>query len=909
MTMSMQRGPLTIAISVWCVLAGCSDDLGLSGYIFACVQDSECGAGWVCNPSTKVCELADTKDVDAPDGNGCSAKDLGTPEWAEGEGVLHVTDVGVDSITIEWEAAELPDAPECLLSEVRYRFCTIPTHMVNGDSVCDSPATKQVTGPDPGLSTQINNLPQATQYTIAIQACVNFDEDDQNAQCTQEVTASAITTSDQTVRSMMAAVDHSCAVLVDGSVWCWGSMSNYLLGNSVGSGFTEVPQRVQKRKTKPSAPVSYLDQVVKVAGGNSISCALRADGTVWCWGRLVGGPAGEINVLKAGEAREIDGLVGVVDLAASVATVVPVGHICALTVEGHVVCWGDNLNGQMGISPAEAAFLTGPIQVPNLVNVPVQQVGAGIGHTCALVDGEVQCWGSTSKGQTGVELGEPPNVTDVTDVTIVGEDGLGITARSLSVGAYHTCVIGEADTLHCWGGRDYGLFDGVVGTNEFFNYIPLEFALETIEKLSAGFGYNCVHDFENQWSCWGFNTLAQLGTGLYRGEYEKIKPTDKKPVDFSNAFGQEADETVVLSVVAGHSHACGTSHRGQGVCWGSKIGVKPSDPPQVLTTPQLVDGLVGPMNARTIAAAGNVSCALRADGEMRCWGEGDSEEANRNGSALIVTPDIVCVDTSSQVNCDTGFWDNDEMFSEGTVAPFLQKPQVKPETLVSNGKYVCALQVGGLASCEGSTDHELVSSTPDSQRFVSLTMGKKHVCGLQADNRVFCWGNNVHGQLGSTTGSVVKKVDPDGSGEEPIRARQISAGVNRTCAVLVDGSVYCWGQTQFDEPDQVGTFKPPGNKDFVSVALLDQGYCVLDATGKVECLPEDVEATSDGDNEGFLTDPTFPVPAIELVAGARHACVLLADGTVQCWGVNDEDQSGCDDVEWCATPTTIPLTD
>ena len=933
----MPRGPLIIALSVWCVLAGCSDDLALSGYTFACVEDSECGAGWVCN-LTKECELADTsiadvdiddsdvsdtKDVDAPDGNDCTPNDLDWEEdllWEDVETALQIKEVTPQTLSISWEPALLEEFPECQ-GQIWYRICVMPTVLYSAAS-CDERGAVLVTDPNPGLSTTLTGLAPATEYTVSIRGCVDHGPEDEPACGHQTAYAVATTTSDQTVRSMMAAVDHSCAVLVDGSVWCWGSANGYKLGNGQSGAQSVVPQQVQKDNTSTGEKVSYLDQVVKVVGSATFSCALRGDGTVWCWGSLEVPGIADGTVLSQGNASPIDGLVGVVDLTASVATVKPYGHICALTVDGTVSCWGDNLNGQMGIPPAEAAVVLGPTPVPNLKDVSVQQVGAGIYHTCALVDGEVQCWGSTEKGQTGVELGVPPNVTDVTDVTIVGEDGLGITARSLSVGANHTCVIGEADTLYCWGARDYGLFDGVAGTNESPNYTPLEFALEAIEEMSAGFGFNCVRDRKGVLSCWGFNSLGQCGNDLY-----SELPKKEVPLSAMMAVDLSEDE-VVMNVVAGHSHACASTHLGKGYCWGDNQWGQVGTPPKevegkpIETTPRLVDGLEGPMGARTIAAAGNVSCALRADGEMRCWGEGDgdSEGYNLTGSALIVTPDIVCVDTSSQVNCNSGFWDDDAMFSEETVAPFLQKPQVKPETLVSNGKYVCALQVGGLALCEGPSDpHKLVSGTPTDRHFVSLTMGAEHVCGLQADNQVFCWGNNDFDQLGSATGDVVNPVNLDGSGGGAIRALQISAYGNGTCAVLVTEGLRCWGNGMehlsyfvfedfMDEAVKVVLLEP-----WVKGGGSDQsGLCVLTVRGVVECyellgLSSDLTFSYGGDD----------VPAIDLVAGTAHACMLLADGTVQCWGANDHQQSGCDGSDddgdgggmHCAKPTTISLTD
>ena len=87
--------------------------------------------------------------------------------------------------------------------------------------------------------------------------------------------------------------------------------------------------------------VTGLTEVIQIAAGAEHACALRADGTVWCWGRNQYGQAGNDTVDRAAPAA-VAGVSGAVALGVGTNT------SCAIKSDGTAWCWGRNNSGQLG---------------------------------------------------------------------------------------------------------------------------------------------------------------------------------------------------------------------------------------------------------------------------------------------------------------------------------------------------------------------------------------------------------------------------------------------------------------------------------------------------------------------------------------------------------------------------------
>jgi alpha-tubulin suppressor-like RCC1 family protein len=177
---------------------------------------------------------------------------------------------------------------------------------------------------------------------------------------------------------------HSCARKTDGSLWCWGSNEFGQTGNG----------KTGSSQTAPAQVTALANATAAVAAGDQHTCALKNDGTLWCWGRNVEGQLGDRSNTDRSDPVQIT------SLGAEVAEVAAGSwHTCARKIDGTLWCWGSNLIGELGIG--STADRNAPVEVAALAQ-QVRSVACGERHSCAVKsDGSVWCWGSALYGQLG----------------------------------------------------------------------------------------------------------------------------------------------------------------------------------------------------------------------------------------------------------------------------------------------------------------------------------------------------------------------------------------------------------------------------------------------------------------------------------------------------------------------------
>jgi alpha-tubulin suppressor-like RCC1 family protein len=126
-------------------------------------------------------------------------------------------------------------------------------------------------------------------------------------------------------------------------------------------------------------------------------------------------------------------------------------HACAL-VNGDVWCWGSNAFG--GLGDGSTADSPVPVQVVGLPGA-AQAIAANYDGTCAIVNGGVWCWGGNDYGQLGNGSTTSSPVSAPVQVT-----GLTSGAQAIASGQWHSCAAANGDVL-CWGDNEHGeLGDG-----------------------------------------------------------------------------------------------------------------------------------------------------------------------------------------------------------------------------------------------------------------------------------------------------------------------------------------------------------------------------------------------------------------------------------------------------------------
>ena len=199
-----------------------------------------------------------------------------------------------------------------------------------------------------------------------------------------------------------------------------------------------------------------------ISTGGCHTCTILDNANVKCWGDNTYGQLGQGDNSNRGDgSNEMGGNLNSVNLGSGrTATSITsgTGYTCALLDDDSVKCWGRGLVGQLG--DGKASHLDSP---PNLsiklgTGRTAKAIAAGNFHTCAILDNSsIKCWGLNDSGQLG--LGDTENrdrTNEMDDNLPVVDLGAGKTARGFSAGDRHTCSVLDNASLKCWGKNDSG---------------------------------------------------------------------------------------------------------------------------------------------------------------------------------------------------------------------------------------------------------------------------------------------------------------------------------------------------------------------------------------------------------------------------------------------------------------------
>jgi len=659
--------------------------------------------------------------------------------------------------------------------------------------------------------------------------------------------------------------NHTCVVGDDGAVRCFGDNA---LGQC-GAGNRAVVGASLETMGENLVPLPTSGPVVSVVAGRASTCALLDDGRVECFGDNSQGSrgAGAPEVDVGGVATR---LVGGAD------------HVCALRDDGRVVCWGDNTSCQLGAGHSLAAVGTtdtdmGAALVPVALGAsPVRALWAGDRFTCALLggtaDGRLKCWGENTDGQLGL-----------------GDDvDRGCDAREL----------GDA--------------------------LPVVDLPALVASVSLGTATACAHLRTELVVCWGRNTGGALGQGLDETFSRGAVAMDMGVFMPATPLGAGP---VLRLTRGGGDHFCAVRTGGAATCWGKnssgQLGLEDSTDRGLRLT-DLGDALprvnLGDRAVVDIAAGPSRTCALMADGSLRCFGDhaagatiaglgrpfafplGDAP--GEMGNALAAVPlQATCGNAivESGEACDDGFSDacgscnadctdagTGAVCGDGTLCAELEVCEPAPGNECSDDCQPCpdssceprcsADICGDGVVCEGTevcdpasvVHNDTAGCAADCAGITpELVAGVGGACLLDNAGRVRCFGDLADEQLGRFTLAAVGAVPGDlvdleavalGQHRRTQRLARSNSG-RHSCALLSDGTVKCWGSNR---SGQLGT----GD-------LLTRGQTAVlmgDALPSVDL------------GTGFV--PTA------LGLGGAHSCALSTQGFLKCWGDNRAGQLG-----------------
>jgi alpha-tubulin suppressor-like RCC1 family protein len=225
------------------------------------------------------------------------------------------------------------------------------------------------------------------------------------------------------------------------------------------------------------------------------SCAL-ASGAVFCWGGNESGQLGARGLLSSGTPLQV-----VSSKLRGAATSLAVGdrHTCVVD-SGAGWCWGANFSGQLG--NGSTSLPTAPTPDPQRALQSAASVAAGAEHSCGIAASALSCWGDNSSGQVnaGVNSGDEPLPVAVALP--------GVQPASAAGGGKHTCVVGAAGDVTCFGANDVGQLGGPASARGLFTV-----GVPATTTVTAGFAHTCALLQDGGIQCWGANDRGQLGTG------------------------------------------------------------------------------------------------------------------------------------------------------------------------------------------------------------------------------------------------------------------------------------------------------------------------------------------------------------------------------------------------------------
>ncbi len=259
------------------------------------------------------------------------------------------------------------------------------------------------------------------------------------------------TTTGATATSISLGYNHSCAVLSDGQVKCWGRNSYGQLGNGSNTN-SKTPVLVSGIPTTTGATAT------SISTGRYHSCAVLSDGQVKCWGYNYYGQLGNGTNTDSYTPVLVS---GIPTTTGATATSISLGyyHSCAVLSDGQVKCWGYNAYGQLGNGTNTNSNTPVPVTgIPTTTGATATSISLGYWYSCAVLsDGQVKCWGYNYYGQ----LGNGSNTNSNTPVPVTGIS----TATSISLGYFHSCAVLTYGQVKCWGDNGYGQLGNWTSTN------------------------------------------------------------------------------------------------------------------------------------------------------------------------------------------------------------------------------------------------------------------------------------------------------------------------------------------------------------------------------------------------------------------------------------------------------------
>lgn len=344
--------------------------------------------------------------------------------------------------------------------------------------------------------------------------------------------------------------------------------------------------------------------------------------------------------------------------------------------------------------------------------------------------------------------------------------------------------------------------------------------------------------------------------------------------------------------------------------------------------------VIAPDAIRFLRAGGNATCALLGSGDVWCWGpapyHAKASVAQLGVPDRIVAPepfvDLVVGDAGACGRTASGRYDCWGPNQNGALGLGMNGIITTPTRVADTDivqmtlgfSVACIRRTNGFVACAGAaaqlgdgsaSDRNTFGDVPGLSNVLDVVAGDQHACALRSDGSVVCWGYNGNGQLG--TGNSVDSPTPIEGPMGPYTA--LRAGDQYTCG-LRSNAIDCWGRntsgelgtgaTSVNERSAVTVTTVTGFDDVVTGAI---HVCVLLADRTLRCWGDNANGEMGVGNQVTPQLAAVAPQVTDVIAMTSrtsvHTCALTATREAYCWGANDKGQCGND----AMVPATSPL--
>jgi alpha-tubulin suppressor-like RCC1 family protein len=559
--------------------------------------------------------------------------------------------------------------------------------------------------------------------------------------------------------------EHTCALLRNGSVFCFGNNVYSQLGigrTGASNGFDYGP-----------VASTIMKNVTIIKSGHHHTCAIDISESVFCWGLNSAGQLG----ISSTESKNIPAKVQGVSNASHVSC--GPHHNCAITKpRGALFCWGENFDGRIGDGSRSNSIA--PVPVSGLSH-GVTSVALGRFHTCALVGNQLWCWGynvhsdfSVLRSVASAGISRTQRAPAVAPSFSAVSANVSLPYSSISV--YHSCAI-LFGRLKCWGYSANGELGFLTSTPSLAaqDVIGLQ---GDVHVVACGSHYNCaIVGSSKTVFCWGQNHVGQLGN-------QKITNTQAQPVPVNGSDPRYRLDNARL-ICAGNAHSCAVIGLSGLYCWGrGHVGQIGDGSKEQRLFPTRV-AIPGGFSVAAIACGHDHACAILPGRGLYCWGNNANGRLGDGTTTQRLTPqEVQGVGSVSQVSCG----------QDHTCA------------LIGSSVYCWGWNGVGLLGIGSTSDTPTPTYVLGS--YSKISCGRRHTCAVAVDGDIYCWGLNDFGQLGVATDKHFSTVPLKVGGLGSSGVAAVSLSWRHTMVVMNDGRVMGWGHLHYSTDSGVVVAPP-----------------------------------------------------------------------------------------------------